>query len=194
MYFLKSIYVAALSTLIPMVPAFLALHFAYFREWKRTACALMLAIYFAGLYYVTGLPTVQFTVFEPKLYLLPFIGMLFDLRNSFLNIIAFLPLGFLVPIFCDKFRSFRAVLVLGLVCSLFLELAQMFTYRLSDINDLITNTLGAVLGYRMALRLLKNHSAPVLLMKDLVLSAAVTVVIMYFLRPFLGSWLWTLTR
>lgn len=193
MYFLKSIFVAAFSTLISMVPAFLMLHFAYFRKWKRTACALLLALYFAGLYYVTGLPTVQFTVFEPKFYLLPFIGILFDLRNSFLNILAFLPLGFLISVFCDKFRSFRAALMLGLVCSLFLELAQMFTYRLSDINDLITNILGAVMGYRIAMRLLKKFPAPVLHMKDLVLSAAVTVVIMYFLRPFLGSWLWTLT-
>lgn len=193
MYFLKSLFVAAFSTLIPVLPAFLLLHWVYFRKWKQTACALLLGLYFAGLYFVTGLPTIQFTVFEPEFYLLPFIGILFDLRNSILNVIAFLPLGFLVPIFFDKFRSFRGALVLGLVCSLFLELAQMFTYRLSDINDLITNTLGAVLGYRLAEPLLKKFPAPVLNGKDLAITTAVTLIIMYFLRPLLGSWLWTLT-
>lgn len=156
----------------------------------RTGCAGLLALYFAGLYYVAGLPTVLFTVFAPEFYLLPFIGILFDLRNSLLNIIAFLPLGFLVPIFCRKYRSLRATLLLGLACSLFLEVAQMFTYRLSDINDLITNTLGAALGYRLALPLLKKSPAPVLDMRDLIFTFSVTAAIMYFLRPFLGSWLW----
>lgn len=192
MYFLKSIFIAVLSTLIPLVPAFLVLHGAYFRKWKRSGCALLLSLYFAGLYYVTGLPTVQFTVFEPEFYLLPFIGILFDLRNSVLNIIAFLPLGFLVPILCGKFQSFRGAMMLGLVCSLFIELAQMFTYRLSDINDLITNTLGAVLGCRLAEPLVKKFPASVLRIQDLALAAAVTVCMMYFLRPFIGNWLWTL--
>ena len=193
MYFFKSILVAAFSTLIPMLPVFMILHFAYFRKTKRTACAMLLALYFAGLYYVTGLPTVQFTVFEPKFYLLPFIGILFDIRNSILNVIAFLPLGFLVPLFCTKFRSFRSVLILGLGCALFLELAQMFTYRLSDINDLITKTMGALIGCRLVKPVLKKSPAPILSIKDLAVTAAVTLIIMYFLRPLLGSWLWTLT-
>ncbi len=194
MYFLKSIFVAAFSTLILLVPTFLVLRFLHFKTWKCTACALLLALYFAGLYYVTGLPTVLFTTFEPEFYLLPVIGILFDLRNSILNIIAFLPLGFLLPIFCGKFRSFCSALTLGLACSLFLELAQMFTYRLSDINDLITNTLGAVLGYRLAEPIRKKTPASVLNIKDLAITTVVTLAVMYFLRPMLGSWLWTLTR
>ena len=111
-----------------------------------------------------------------------------------LNIIAFLPLGFLIPCFCKKYRSFRSLIMLGFACSLFLELAQMFTYRLSDINDLITNTLGAVLGYRLAEPILKKSPAPVLTIQDLIMTVTVTLLVMYFLRPYLGSWLWTMTR
>lgn len=193
MYFLMSIVAAAVSSLIALLPVFLIFHVTYFHKTKRSAPCFLLALYFAGIYYVTGLPTVLFTVFEPNFYLLPVIGILSDLRNSILNVILFLPLGFLVSLLCERFRSFRAVLKLGLVCSLFIELAQMFTYRLSDINDLITNTLGALLGYRLAKPIFQKKTTPTLLQsRDILLSAAIAIVAMYFLRPLLGGWIWRL--
>lgn len=193
MYFLMSIVAAAVSSLMALLPVFLIFHVIYFRKIKRSALCFLLALYFAGIYYVTGLPTVLFTVFEPNFYLLPVIGILSDLRNSVLNAILFLPLGFLVSLFCERFRSFRAVLKLALACSLFIELAQMFTYRLSDINDLITNTLGALLGYRLAKPIFQKKTTPALLQsRDILLSAVIAIVAMYFLRPLLGSWVWRL--
>lgn len=193
MYFLQSIFAAALSSLVALLPLFLLIHFAYFREFRRSAPCFLLSLYFAGIYYVTGLPTVLFTAFDPSFYLLPLVGILFDLRNSVLNVILFLPLGFLASLLCEKFRSFHAVLKLGLICSLFIELAQVFTYRLSDINDLITNTLGAVLGYRIARKLLQKRARPAILRsRDIQLSAVIAIVAMYFLRPLLGGWVWRL--
>lgn len=193
MYFLMSIVAAVVSSLIALLPVFLLVHVTYYRKIRRSAPCFLLALYFAGIYYVTGLPTVQFTVFEPEFYLLPIIGIAGDLRNSILNVILFVPLGFLVPLFCNRFQSFRSVLKLGLGCSLFIELAQMFTYRLSDINDLITNALGALLGYRLAGVVLKKKASSVCLQsRDILLSAVTAVVAMYFLRPLLGSWVWRL--
>lgn len=192
MYFLRSIMIAALSSLTPLTVVYLIFHFAYLRRIQRTASCFLLSLYFSAVYYVTGLPTVLFTTFDPEFYLLPLIGILFDLRNSFLNIILFLPLGFLVPLFSERFRSLRAVLILGLTCSLFIEVAQMFTYRLSDVNDLITNTLGAVLGYRLIRPVVrKNPSIQSLNSKDLVFSAVTSVCSMYFLQPLLSAPLWS---
>lgn len=193
MYFLKSIVAAVVSSLIALLPVFLIFHAIYFRKIRRAAPCFLLSLYFAGIYYVTGLPTVLFTSFEPNLYLLPVIGIASDLRNSILNVILFLPLGFLVPLFCERFRSFRAVVKLALVCSLFIELAQIFTYRLSDINDLITNTLGALLGYRLARPVLRKITPSALLQcRDILISAVIAIVAMYFLRPLFGSWVWRL--
>lgn len=193
MYFLMSIVAAVVSSLIALLPVFLIFHVTYLRKIRRAAPCFLLALYFAGIYYVTGLPTVLFTAFEPNFYLLPVIGIASDLRNSILNVILFLPLGFLVPLFCEKFRSFRAVLKLGLICSLFVEFAQVFTYRLSDINDLITNTLGALLGYRLARVVLqKKDRSAILQSRDILLSAVIAIVAMYFLRPLFGGWVWRL--
>lgn len=194
MYFLLSLVIRVGSVLILLIPSFLILHFAYFRQFRRTGACFLLGLYFAGIYTVTGLPTVQFTTFEPNFYLIPLVGILFDIRNSILNAILFAPLGFLIPIFCSKYRSVRAALMLGLACSLFIELAQMFTYRLSDINDLLTNTLGAYLGFRLAMPVLKKKApAPVLSRKDLYMATITSALLMYFLQPQLGQWLWTLT-
>jgi len=191
MYFLLSLAVRAGSVLILLIPTFLILHILFFHQIKRTAACFFLGLYFAGIYTVTGLPTIQFTTFEPKLYLIPIYGILFDIRNSILNVILFIPLGFLVPLFCGKFRSIRQVLLMGLACSLVIELAQLFTYRLSDVNDLLTNTLGAWVGYSMAKPILAKKSPGSLLHgKDIGMSAAVAVILMYFLQPMVGSWLW----
>lgn len=191
MYFLLSLATRGGSVLLLLIPAFLLLHAVYFRRFKRTATCFLLGLYFAGIYTVTGMPTVQFTTFEPNFYLIPLWGILFDVRNSILNTILFIPLGFLVPLFCGKFRCLRQVILLGLACSLFIELAQLFTYRLSDINDLLTNTLGAWLGFRMAQPILiKKSPAPLLGGNDILLSAAATAALMYCLQPMVGSWLW----
>lgn len=194
MYFLLSLVIRVGSVLILLIPTFLILHFAYFRQFRRTWACFLLGLYFAGIYTVTGLPTVQFTTFEPNLYLIPLVGILFDIRNSILNTVLFVPLGFLMPIFCTKYRNVRHVVLLGFACSLFIELAQMFTYRLSDINDLLTNTLGAYLGFRLAMPvLMKKAPTPLLSRKDLYMTVAISVLLMYFLQPQLGQWLWTLT-
>ncbi|MEU1277281.1 VanZ family protein [Streptomyces sp. NPDC005805] len=68
------------------------------------------------------------------------------------NVIMFLPLGFLLPLFSDRFTRGRTVAVCALA-SLGIELTQLLQYialgngRAVDINDLIANTLGGLLGY-----------------------------------------------
>lgn len=71
----------------------------------------------------------------------------------FLNIILFVPFGFLFPtIFRDFFKRFKvsevSTVFIGCIFSLAIETMQYITGRgLADIDDLINNTLGAILGY-----------------------------------------------
>jgi len=63
-----------------------------------------------------------------------------------LNIIFFIPFGFLFPIIQPK--QSKATIAYGFMFSLGIEIMQYITGRgLADIDDLINNTLGAVIGY-----------------------------------------------
>ena len=69
------------------------------------------------------------------------------IRTYILNIIMFMPLGFLLPLIWEKFRNFVKVFYTGLGFSLAIEICQLFNHRATDIDDLMMNSLGAVLGY-----------------------------------------------
>ena len=63
------------------------------------------------------------------------------------NVILFLPLGFLLPIVWKKARRIQFIIILGFVVSLLIETSQfLFTYRVANIDDVILNTLGTLIG------------------------------------------------
>jgi glycopeptide antibiotics resistance protein len=64
------------------------------------------------------------------------------------NIILFIPFGFLAPIALKKLRkSVFTTTLLGMFLSILIESSQfLFTYRVSNIDDVILNTLGAFIG------------------------------------------------
>lgn len=66
-----------------------------------------------------------------------------------LNIVMFIPFGFLVPAMNPKyFRRWSFAMLGGLVASTLIEGTQMiFSLGQSDVDDIIANTLGAVVGY-----------------------------------------------
>lgn len=81
----------------------------------------------------------------------PFVH-LFDIyegwqRNLFGNIAMFIPVGLAWPFCFKKLDGIRKVVLAGGGFSLLIELSQLFFYeRGSDIDDLITNTSGALIG------------------------------------------------
>lgn len=67
------------------------------------------------------------------------------------NFIMLLPLGIYLPLLYSRFRRFSgffAVLLICLLVSIGIELLQLITsYRSTDIDDVILNTLGGGLGF-----------------------------------------------
>ena len=69
------------------------------------------------------------------------------------NILLLMPLGFLAPILRDKFKQFKSVMLLGFSVSISIEILQFLeTFaggwgRITDIDDVICNVLGAIIGY-----------------------------------------------
>ena len=65
-----------------------------------------------------------------------------------LNILLFIPLGYLVPAVKDAFRKCWKILLLGLGLSVFIEVSQLVLHMgCFDVADLLHNTLGAGIGY-----------------------------------------------
>lgn len=82
-------------------------------------------------------------------------GMLRSLIYDYiLNVLMFVPLGFGLPFLQKRTNVFRVVLI-GLLCTLFIEFVQGFMYRDSTIDDVVCNTLGALLGYMIYLMVKK---------------------------------------
>lgn len=64
------------------------------------------------------------------------------------NIIAFMPMGFFIPIIFSSKRSLFTVLVFSAFISLTVEIMQYeFVVGAFDIDDIILNSLGGVFGY-----------------------------------------------
>lgn len=69
------------------------------------------------------------------------------LTTYLLNVIMFMPLGFLLPYIWDNFRNLKSVIFTSFIFSLSIELSQLLNRRTTDIDDLTMNTLGGLLGY-----------------------------------------------
>jgi glycopeptide antibiotics resistance protein len=64
------------------------------------------------------------------------------------NILAFVPLGILLPYAGRRFKSWLKTLVAGLVVSLWFEFVQLVTILgAADVDDVILNVTGTLMGY-----------------------------------------------
>lgn len=95
--------------------------------------------------------------FVPLRFLLDILGQssfLVIVRQVVGNMILLLPLGFFVPLVWKKQSSFFQVLKIGFLFSVGIEAIQFmislllgFTYKITDVDDVILNTLGYSIGY-----------------------------------------------
>jgi glycopeptide antibiotics resistance protein len=70
------------------------------------------------------------------------------IENLVGNVIGFIPFGFICPLLSKKFRTLRVIVLSTFTLSLSYEVIQvLFEFGSFDVDDLILNTLGGVLGY-----------------------------------------------
>lgn len=73
------------------------------------------------------------------------------------NIIMFMPIGFFIPLLWEI--PDEKIIIVGFLFSLFIEVCQLFLNRGTDVDDLILNTLGTILGllvYKFLYKKFKN--------------------------------------
>ena len=90
-----------------------------------------------------------------------------QLRIIVLNILLFVPFGYLLPVLWNKADRWWKTALLGFAVSLVVELLQLVTrLGMFDVDDIINNTIGAGLGYLLYWLLLRgkggeeNDSSP----------------------------------
>lgn len=125
---------------------------------------VLFIVYLLAICSKVGIPSIKYMHLDFSINLLPLVDMLEEPVRStilnLLNVLMFVPLGLLLPAVWPYYRSWQRIMLTGLGFSLSIELLQLFSWRLTDIDDLLTNTLGAVLGYclfRLIYMLLKKE-------------------------------------
>lgn len=157
-----------LLDLLPVIPVVLLLRlgvYFYHRKKGRKTTALheigviLFVLFLAGLASVTVsldfLFRGEFAV-RGEISLRPFQTIMIYwnrgtaselLINIWGNIGMFVPIGFCVPLLWEKRRAFSWALLCGFGVSFLVEFLQLFSFRTTDVDDLILNTLGACLGW-----------------------------------------------
>lgn len=80
-----------------------------------------------------------------------------SLKGIMLNILLFIPFGFLIPIIWKKRWSWWKIMLLGFAASFCVEIVQLVTrLGFADVDDLMNNTIGAALGYLIYKRCLTH--------------------------------------
>ena len=183
---MRSFLMEYLFSLLYLIPGFLLLNTLVFRNGRIALRYFVFTSYLAAVYVIVGLPTVGFLTFDVHVNLIPTLLTKVELRYSILNVILFLPLGFLLPALWNSFRKASGTLLCGFLASLSIELLQLFTYRISDVNDLITNSTGALLGYlayKAAQHMTGGRIRPAGQSKDLKIILLTLWIVMFFLQP-----------
>ncbi|MDR2977591.1 MAG: VanZ family protein [Streptococcaceae bacterium] len=117
---------------------------------KNVILLIVFALYICAVLNVTGPGTIfdlkYFDFGRQAINFSPFPEGI-DFSEHFLNIVLFVPLGVLLGLFWTKKGYLLYTFMYGLGFSLLIECSQLLNHRAADIDDLILNTLGAVVGY-----------------------------------------------
>ena len=206
-FYVLHTFLQASSVFIPIVPVIALLQFILLkmdgaRHFKATGPHLLVAHLFCfvllSIFSATAIPNITNFGVDVKLSLAPFSGLFTNTAQYLQNILLFMPLGFLLPLLWKKFESKTATFLWGAALSLCIEILQMFSIRITDIDDLLMNTAGTIAGYFL-FRLLR-HMVPATSVFSIdgggywkwepYLFLALTGTAMFFLQPFISRWIW----
>ena len=173
-----------------LIPILFLYHIFIFHNIKKTAAYIIFILYLTAMCLLVGFPCVTGIKIGWSYNFIPLYGMLNDIINSYLNVLLFIPLGIFVPCLWPEYRSMMKTVGLGLMTSLGIEILQIFTFRATDINDVITNVAGTMIGYLIG-KLIINRFPQLNWLgckeRELYLLYATVVVVMFFSQPFIQS-------
>ncbi|WP_058952762.1 VanZ family protein [Clostridium tyrobutyricum] len=173
------IIIVSLTCFIGTLPFLIPYHILLTSQSKKIGYKLSIGhiiIVYIFVYYITvvliftGIPSIsdivhnRFGIITPnglsfprsEINLIPFRWITDGVRTYIENILLFIPFGFMLPCIWKKYEVLRKTALFGITFSLIIELSQLFNSRITDIDDLLMNTLGALVGW-VIFRLMKEH-------------------------------------
>ena len=153
-------------SVIVILPFYLIIRKPWKRQHKREAALAVFVLFMCGLLILTlegdyQRPSVMIARawnrirtkgninLRPFSTIIPYFKYFeFDnfMTNIVGNIVMFMPWGFGLSLFWKKNRSVYKIIVYSLMLTLFIETAQLFIGRKTDIDDIMLNFLGSCLG------------------------------------------------
>ena len=123
------------------------LRFCFYEEMFKLA----FMIYVIGLFYLVTFQDVSwsssnFIPFKEIFRYEIFSDMFF--KNVIGNMIIFIPYGFFISYFLKLDKS-KLIILLSLITSITIEITQFIIGRVFDVDDMLLNLLGGLLGYLM---------------------------------------------
>lgn len=188
MYRIYSTGIETAAASMILIPILFLYQIFIFHNIKKTASYVIFTLYLTAMCFLVGVPSVTGIKIGWSYNFIPFYGMLNDITNSYLNVLLFIPLGIFVPCLWPEYRSMMKTVGLGLMTSLGIEILQIFTFRATDINDVITNVAGTMIGYLIGRLIIKRFPQLNWLgckERELYLLYATVVVVMFFSQPFI---------
>lgn len=143
-----------------VIPAFVT--YLVLKRYKRNQCgaavpstilAGIFSVYLFALLYFTGAGTLHDALrfgidLNPhQINLIPFANFTEDVVGHALNVLLFVPIGLLVPLLSDGCPRALPIVVTAIASSLVIEVSQLLNSRITDIDDLLMNVTGALIGY-----------------------------------------------
>jgi glycopeptide antibiotics resistance protein len=119
---------------------------------------VLTAVFIAYVLFLFDIALFRFPIPDPRPNFVPFRSILHDVRaggrnfviNFLGNLFAFVPMGLIPPLILRRRITPRQVALFSLTLSLMIEVPQFLTgRRVADVDDLILNTAGGLLGYAM---------------------------------------------
>jgi len=183
-----------------LIPAIIILQYVLSKQLhiRKTVWVFIFAVYCMAVFSVVGIPTVYTLRVDLSLNVIPLADIVHNppayIINTVLNIILFLPMGLLLPAIWPEYRTMKKTVFWGFAVSVTIELLQLLTFRLTDIDDVITNTLGTLLGYsvyKMVSAKIPHSSSNAGNMKqEPVLIFISILLITFFLKPVVSNAVW----
>ena len=193
MHRMYSTLIEIMAAAVFIIPIWVIYNKLFFHNVKQTVVYMVFGFYLTAILALVGFPSITLLKVHVSVNVIPFVDMIPDFVNAFLNVLLFVPFGFFLPILWSGFRNLKSVVLAGLIATCIIEMSQMFTFRTTDINDIITNTVGTIIGYFLAQRITKSFTKYTLSnsrSRDFNIICGSVVLIMLFFQPFISSLLW----
>lgn len=176
---------------LPLVMIF-AFVFDKERAQKKWLWMILYVLYLNAMLIIVGVPDFSYITWHPTINLIPFNDFsMSNIMGMILNIVMLVPFGFFLPVYFSRYQKWYYTLTAGFIISFLIEVIQLFTFRASDIDDLLMNTLGTAIGFAIA-RIFLQHRKRVNkehkdLFKLVVINSVVLLIIIFIRYPMMAS-------